>query len=97
MSKRRTSDGYLGGAIVSKSKHKSEFGITEKDLPAIKDWKVGEKYTMTVNVRMLSSSKGNDYDVLSSDGKEKEIHNGRFEILSIDAMPSKNAKAERGN
>ncbi len=79
---KRTSDGYL--ASPSKpQRRKPEFSITEKDLPAIKEWKVGKKYSIELNVEMVSSSKGSDYDApYGSDSKD--IHSARFKILSID-------------
>lgn len=96
MLKNRTSD----GAMVSKSleRERPSFSMNEKDLPAIKEWKVGGKYTLTLNCEMVSSSKGSDYDVpLGNNGKRKETHNARFKILSVDAMPSGNAKAEEAD
>ncbi len=33
------------------------FSLTEKELPEIKDWNVGHKYTLVVEVEMVSSSK----------------------------------------
>lgn len=89
MERQRTSDGAM--IVRSPEREKPQFSINERDLPAIKEWKVGEKYTMTVNVEMTSSSKGNDYNVpLGNDGKRKETHNARFKILSIDSAPTRN-------
>lgn len=83
---------------VMPAREKPQFSLSEKELPAIKDWGVGKKYTLTLNVEMTSSSKGSDYDVpLSNDGKRKEIHNARFKILSVDAMPSGNAEEKESN
>jgi hypothetical protein len=33
------------------------FSLTEKELPEIKDWKVGEKYTLMMEVEQVSASK----------------------------------------
>lgn len=33
------------------------FSVTEKDLPEIKNWKVGSKYDLAIQVEMVSSSK----------------------------------------
>lgn len=80
MAKRtRTGDGYLARPSIARPK--PEFSITEKDLPAIKEWKVGKKYALELNVEMVSSSKGSDWDSI---GGGKDIHNARFKILSID-------------
>lgn len=80
-----TSTGYL--VKSSSTRSKPEFGISEKELPAIKDWKVGQKYSLELNVEMVSSSKGSDYDSpWSPDGKERpQIHQARFKILSVDS------------
>lgn len=87
----RTSTGYM--AVGKPPRSKPEFGISESELPAIKDWKIGGKYTMTLNVEMVSASKDSDYDAPAGlDGNMKKIHRARFKIMSVDAMPSKNAK-----
>lgn len=89
-----TSGGHMAKPVMP-VREKPQFSISEKELPAIKDWSVGKKYTMTLNVEMVSSSKGSDYDVpLSHDGKRKEIHNARFKVISVDAMPSGNAEVK---
>lgn len=81
-SKRTTGDGFLAS---SKPKRRyPEFSITEKDLPAIKEWKVGKKYSLELNVEMVSSSKGSDYDIPYG-AEQKEIHNARFKIISVDS------------
>lgn len=80
---KRTSDGYLASPSAPK-RRKPEFSITEKDLPAIKEWKVGKKYSLELNVEMVSSSKGSDYEIPYG-AEQKEIHNARFKILSIDS------------
>ena len=36
------------------------FSLTEKDLPEIKKWSVGKKYTLQMEVEMVASSK-NEY------------------------------------
>ncbi len=77
---RSTSDGKL---IVRKEKYKEpkpEFSVTETDLPEIKDWKIGKKYTIKLSVEMVSASKGSEYDSFGEEGKEK--HRARFKILS---------------
>lgn len=75
---RSSGDGYL--ARPSTKRPKPEFSITEKDLPAIKDWSVGKKYAIELNVEMVSQSKGSDWEI----GGDKDIHSARFKIISID-------------
>lgn len=82
MSKKSTtsSDGYLARPSTVK-RSKPEFSITEKELPAIKNWKVGQKYSIELNVEMVSQSKGSDYEL----GGDSQIHTARFKILSVDS------------
>ncbi len=82
--KRTSSTGYMAGTLKSQKRPKPEFSITEKDLPAITEWKVGGKYTLTMDVEQVSASKGSEYD--SPMGGEKEEHRARFKILGIDAQ-----------
>lgn len=50
--------------------------LSEKMLPAIKDWNIGKKYTIELEVEMVSQRKGEEYD--SAPGKV----NGEFKVLS---------------
>lgn len=72
-----SSTGYL--ARSKPAKMRPEFTLSEKDLPAIKDWEVGKRYSIEVNVEMVNHSKGDMWD---SDGKE---HSARFRIMSVDS------------
>lgn len=74
----RSSTGYMARPKVERNR--PEFSITEKDLPAIKDWEVGKRYSIEVNAEMVSHSKGG----FMSDGKE---HEARFRIMSVDCEP----------
>ncbi len=73
-----TSSGYL---VRNTKRPAPEFSITEKELPAIKKWKIGKKYAIELNVEMVSASKGSDYDI----GGDKDTHTARFKILSADS------------
>ncbi len=53
---------------------KPSIRLTQKDLPAIKDWKVGGKYTIVLEVEQTSAEKGDEY----SDDKGLSA---RFKIL----------------
>lgn len=74
--------GTATGYLVKDAKSRApEFSISEKYLPAIKEWKVGKKYSIELNVEMVSQSKGSDYEVEGG----KDIHTARFKILSVDS------------
>lgn len=70
--------------------YKPIFSISDKDLPAIKEWNVGKKYNMELEVEMVSISKG---DVFGEGNKDS--HEARFKILSIDSMPEENASVKK--
>ena len=67
-----------------------EFSLTEKNLPSIKEWEVGKKYAIELNVEMVNHSKGGMF----ADTKQ---HEARFKILSVDcekgADKSENVKS----
>lgn len=91
--KRRTASGYM--ARPEKMKRPApEFSITEKELPAIKDWKVGTKYSMELEVEMVTASKGSDMDTMMG---EKSVHSARFKILSVDSEPEGEEESESEN
>jgi len=52
--------------------------LSEDDLPAIKGWKVGGKYSINLEVEQVSSSKGDMYGPMGSDKKIS----ARFHVLS---------------
>lgn len=54
--------------------------LTDEDLPEIKDWKVGEKYTLVMEVEELSMRQGNEWQ--GADEKDKRIH-ATFKITSV--------------
>lgn len=51
--------------------------VSETDLPEIKDWSVGKKYPVTMEIEMVSQRKGESYD--SEPSKVK----AGFKVLSI--------------
>lgn len=72
--------------------------LDEKKFPAAKNWKVGDKYTLTVEVEMTGIRKENDYSgpyVPSKPGqkpaKPKKIMSYSFEVKGVkpaDKKPS---------
>lgn len=78
--------------IVAKSvpykRYQPPLYVTEKELPAIKDWKVGGKYQLILNVEQVGIQKKNMSEALSSYdsdmGAEKdEGLEARFKVLSV--------------
>jgi len=59
------------------------FSVTEKDLPEIKDWKVGKSYTLQVEVEVVSMGK-NEYGKSPLDARLKIHKIGEKELLSED-------------
>lgn len=53
--------------------------FTAEQLPAIKDWKVGEEYEISLKVVMKSYEERNS----EIDGKTKEKKEARFEIVAV--------------
>ncbi len=76
-SKVRTDGGHL--ASVPYTKPKPSFTLDEKELPEIKDWAVGKKYGLVLEVEMVSHSSGSEYTI-QQEGKK---HEARFKILSV--------------
>ena len=48
-------------ALMVMSKEKPSLSLSQKDLPAIKNWKVGGKYNISLSVEEVSMSK-DDYE-----------------------------------
>ncbi len=86
--------GSSTGSLVERPKKyeepSPEFGITAKELPAIKDWSVGKKYTVTLEVEMVSQSKGDQWDI--PEGEKEPKFRARFKILG--ASPVKEEKED---
>lgn len=62
--------------LVKAPKHFPTLSLDEKDLPAIKNWKVGGKYRITIDVEQVSATKGDDWD----DDDSKKL-SARFKVL----------------
>lgn len=64
--------------------------LDEEQLPELKKWKVGGKYTLVVDVEQVSMSKQDPYESLESDKKDepKEM-SARFKVLSVKPLGSK--------
>lgn len=58
------------------------FSLSEKDLPELKDWEVGKKYNLEIEVEQIGKEK-NSY---MTDNKNEIM--GRFKIVKIKAENS---------
>lgn len=56
------------------------FSLTDADLPDIKDWKVGDKYTLVMEVEQISMRQGSEWQGASD--KDKKVH-ATFKILEV--------------
>lgn len=63
---------------VSPKRELPSFSLSEEDLPEIKNWKVGGKYRLLVEVEQVSLSKG-DYYITENN---KKLH-ARFQVKKI--------------
>ena len=65
------------------------FSLSAKDLPEIKTWKVGKKYTLEMEVEMISLNK-DDYGTTSSMDARFKIHKiGEKELMSNEEKEGK--------
>jgi hypothetical protein len=55
--------------------------LNDEDLPEIKDWKVGDKYTLVIDVEQTSMRQGNEWEG-STGNKDKRIH-ATFKITKV--------------
>lgn len=77
MRKRGSSTGMLVSHDEEYKKPKPRFDLTEDELPEIKDWTVGKKYKLVLNVEMVSQSKGREWD------RDDDQHRASFEIGKV--------------
>ncbi len=85
--RRGSSTGSLHESPIAKyEKPKPTFSISEAELPEIKEWSVGKKYTVTLNVEMVSQSQGDEYSI---DGGKSKKQSARFKILGASPAEDK--------
>ena len=80
-----------GDVAVKPKRMPPTLSLNEDDLPDIKDWKVGGKYTITLKVEQVSSSKDSSLDGPSGGSKKLEA---RFHVLSASASGKPVAEAD---
>lgn len=67
--------------------------LDSTDMPEVKNYDVGEEYDAVIHCKMVSKHQGGDSYGLyggSEDDKLKDVVRGRFQILSIKPLDSKN-------
>lgn len=74
-------------------KYPSFVSLDSEDLPAIKDWSVGKKYTIIIEIEQVSMSKDEDeYGPISVNGDNKKHSlKARFKILNV-KVPGQESK-----
>lgn len=71
--------GFVGG---EKTNILPSFTINEKDLPEIKDWKVGSEYELSIKVKMSSFQKGDMYSTAKENVAKPAT--AKFEITEVE-------------
>lgn len=63
----------------------SYLNLSQKDINKLNEFKVGEKYTLQIEVELKSLRQGADYDTVgpSMPGETREIVTGEFDIESV--------------
>lgn len=80
--------------IVKPKRPKPTVSLDETDLPAIKNWQVGQKYTINAVVKMTFQSQGDEWGgEFSGEQSQKPKMRARFRILSI--SPTKQSKTKK--
>jgi hypothetical protein len=67
---------------IVKYRPKPSLSLDAKDLPEIKNFKIGQKYTLTVEVKVISLSSGDEYDYDGEDSSK--ITRGRFRVTKVE-------------
>lgn len=70
----------IKNVLAKAPRQQPTLNLSIKDLPDIKDWKVGGKYTIQLEVEQTSAEKGDSY----YDDSDKELR-ARFKVLKAKA------------
>ena len=81
------SDKAIASAV---KKFNPSIHLNEKELPAMKKWKVGSEYDMIIHTKMVSSNIDMNGDPMmempaTKSKNKKPMMSGRFEVISVDA------------
>lgn len=89
---------------IKYKKPKPKIYLDAEDLPAVKDWKVGDTYTVQAKVKLVFQSEGNEYESdypSMMEGAPKQMPmKATFKIISIEPIKemkkvTKNKKADK--
>ena len=72
--------------IMKKMSFKPILYFTSDDLEELKDWKVGNTYTMTIKAKLidLSLPAQEPYGLMEEEGMSKDEMKGKFEVTDIE-------------
>ncbi len=87
MNEKKLSDTVAGKPTV----YPSMLNLDEGDLKAVKNWKVGETYTVELEVKMVASSVGNSGMMPSDDADKDKVH-CKFEVIKAKEYDDKEIK-----
>lgn len=75
-------------------KPKPSISLDEQDLPAIKNWKVGDTYNVTAKVKLTFQSEGREYesDYPMEGSSDQSKMRARFKIISIEPVKEEKKK-----
>lgn len=59
--------------------------LTSDDLPAIKNWSVGKKYTLKLEVEQTSMRQGNEYEYEIGESDAKDKISATFKVTGIES------------
>lgn len=60
--------------------------LSSDDLASIKNWSVGKKYKLELEVEQTSMRQGNEFDFEVSDSEGKDKINASFKVISVKAV-----------
>ena len=82
------------GIKKKKLRHMGSLNLDEMQLPAIKDWQVGEEYELVVKVRQTGTREMDKWET-EEYGLPGKYIKGDFEILSASAKSESSEKEEK--
>lgn len=82
------------GIKTKAKRHMGSLSLDESQLAAIKDWKVGEEYELTIKVRQTGTREVDSWD-MEQYGLSKGAIRSDFEILSASTKTEGSEKTEK--
>lgn len=84
---------YPNKSVEAKVKVYPTFRLGDDDLPELKDWEVGKKYVLVMEVEMKSKQQGNEWNDSSTD---KQIR-ASFKITNVGVETDDDYESEYAN